>query len=53
MLEEAGVLVLADGGLRPDAALWMPDCMPFNRGFSRPDAGCLDPKVSTERKQWV
>lgn len=29
VLEEAGALLLANGGLRPAAALWMPDGIPL------------------------
>lgn len=51
MLRGAAATLLAAGGLRAGAALWMPDCKTFDRGFCRPDVGCLDPEVSTERKQ--
>lgn len=44
VLEEAGALLLVDGGLRPGAALWMLEGMPLNRGFCKQVMGCLDPK---------
>lgn len=45
VLEEAVALLLADGGLRPPANLWMPD------GFRKPELGCLDPNVHTEGRR--
>ncbi len=50
MLEEADALLLADGGLRPGAALWILDGMLLNRGFGKPGSGCLDPDDSTEEE---
>lgn len=47
VLKEVGALLLADGGLRPGAALWIPDGMLLNRGLGKPGLGCLDPNVST------
>lgn len=43
MLLEAGALLRAEGGLRPSAALWMPDGIPIYRGFCKLGLGCLDP----------
>lgn len=44
-IEEADELILADGGLRPVAALWMPDGMPLNCGLCKPELGGLNPVV--------
>lgn len=49
MLEESCALILADGGFRPGAALWMPDGMPLNCGFRKPRLGCLDPDATEGR----
>ncbi len=48
------MLLLADGGLRPGAALWIPDDMLLNRGLGKPGLGSLDPNVSTgEKRVWT
>lgn len=44
VLEEAAVLFLPKGGLRPCAALWTPVSMPVSRGFGMP-LGCLIPTI--------
>lgn len=51
IFEEAGALLLADGGLRPGANLWMPDGMPLNCVFRKPELGSLDSNVHTEGRQ--
>lgn len=52
MPEQDGALLLAKGGLRPVAALWMPeDGMSLDCGFRKPDIGCLDPNIGTEGRQ--
>lgn len=50
VLEEAGALLLANGGLRLGAALWMPDGIPVICGLGKPEVGCLDPNISTGGK---
>lgn len=37
-------------GLRTCGALWIPDCKKCDRGFCRPDMGCLDPGVRRKVK---
>ena len=49
MLIEACALLLAEGGLRPSAALWMPDGIPVCRGFCKPGLGCLDPNKKIDK----
>lgn len=51
VLEEAGPLLLVDGGLRPGAALWIPDGTPVKCGLGKPEVGCFNPNISTGGKE--
>lgn len=54
VFEEAGILLLADGGLRPGAPLWIADGIALSRGFNKPELGCLDPKEQhKEETVWI
>lgn len=50
VFEEAGTVLLVNGGLRLGANLWMPEGIPFVCGLSKPEVGCLAPNINGGQK---